>query len=363
MDFRIESVNVKPYRLEFTRPYATSRGTINHRDLVEVELVIAEGLTGRGETASLSLRGGPDADAIVGELTGLGSRCLVEAHPPDLAQLTEESRAPAGIAAIIADCRAKGLGNQALCAIDLALFDLAGKLCDLPVWRLLGADQALPVECNATLVTGAPSAVAADAGEWAAEGFSTFKVKAGTPDDIDAVVAVRDAVGPRAAIRVDANGSWDPATALERLAAMGGPGAVELAEQPCADVIEMAQVKLESGICVAADESVIDADTAGSVARLDAADWATVKLAKVGGIAAALGVAEQLPVYMSSALDGPIGITAAAHLAQATRTRGTDAGVAHGLATQRLFADWPGGGARLEGALLHVPAGPGLGIA
>lgn len=363
MAFRIESVNVRPFRLEFTRPYGTSRGTIAHRDLVELELLTSDGRSGRGETASLSLRGGPAADAIVGELTGPASRCLIEAHPPDLARLGALQQAPAGIAAIVAECRAKGIGNQALCAIDLALFDLAGKLCGVPAWRLLGGGEPAPVQCNATLVAGAPKAVVADADEWATEGFSTFKVKAGTPDDVEAVKAVRDALGTDAAIRVDANAAWDATTALERLVAMGGPDAIELAEQPCADVLEMAQVRLESGVTIAADESVVDADTAGAVARLDACDLTTVKLAKVGGISAALEVADQLPTYVSSALDGPIGIAAGAHLVQALRARGTDAGIAHGLATQRLFAEWPGGGARLEGPLLHLPEGPGLGIA
>ena len=69
-----------------------------------------------------------------------------------------------------------------------------------------------------------------------------------------------------------------------------------------------------------------------------ACDLATVKLAKVGGIGAATGIAAELPVYLSSALDGPVGIAAAAHAAQALDRDGDDAGLAHGLATQLLFA-------------------------
>ena len=64
----------------------------------------------------------------------------------------------------------------------------------------------------------------------------------------------------------------------------------------------------------------------------------TVKLSKVGGFAPLREIASQIPVYLSSALDGPVGIAAAAHAAQALRACG-DAGVAHGLATQRLFAE------------------------
>jgi muconate cycloisomerase len=89
---------------------------------------------------------------------------------------------------------------------------------------------------------------------------------------------------------------------------------------------------------------------------------ATVKLSKVGGPEEALAVAEQIPVYLSSALDGPVGIAAAVHVAQALRDRG-DAGVAHGLATQRLFRETiAASGPELRGEELHIPPGPGLGV-
>ena len=63
-----------------------------------------------------------------------------------------------------------------------------------------------------------------------------------------------------------------------------------------------------------------------------------MKLAKVGGIGEANGIAGQLPIYLSSALDGPLGIAAAAHAAQALPFEGPAAGLAHGLATQLLFS-------------------------
>ena len=90
---------------------------------------------------------------------------------------------------------------------------------------------------------------------------------------------------------------------------------------------------------------------------------ATVKLSKVGGPDEALRFAAQIPVYLSSALDGPVGIAAAGHVAQALRDRG-DAGVAHGLATQRLFArPVAAAGPRARAAAqLHLPPGPGLGV-
>jgi L-alanine-DL-glutamate epimerase-like enolase superfamily enzyme len=89
---------------------------------------------------------------------------------------------------------------------------------------------------------------------------------------------------------------------------------------------------------------------------------AAVKVAKVGGLGSALEIAETMPSYLSSSLEGPVGITAAAHAVQALRARGGDAGVAHGLATERLFSTTVGRGAAAEGDELRLDERPGLGI-
>ena len=90
-----------------------------------------------------------------------------------------------------------------------------------------------------------------------------------------------------------------------------------------------------------------------------------VKLSKVGGPEAAIEIAEVLPAYISSALDGPVGIAAAAQVAQTLREApaGCGRGLAHGLATQRLFASTIASvECELRGGMLHPPAGPGLGV-
>jgi L-alanine-DL-glutamate epimerase-like enolase superfamily enzyme len=152
---------------------------------------------------------------------------------------------------------------------------------------------------------------------------------------------------------VDPNGAWSVAEAEARLSEMGP---LELAEQPVASLTELDQLRNLTDVPLAADESVVTAEDARAAAR--ACRYATVKLAKVGGPDAAAAIARELSVYLSSALDGPVGIAAAAHLAQAI----PDPGVAHGLATELLFAATIGVGARLDGPMLHVPEGPGLGV-
>ena len=98
---------------------------------------------------------------------------------------------------------------------------------------------------------------------------------------------------------------------------------LELVEQPCADLAGLAYVRANLRLPIVADESVASLAEAEDAARTGACDAATVKLAKVGGLLEALRIAAVVPTYLSSALDGPIGIAAAAHLVQALPREGS----------------------------------------
>jgi L-alanine-DL-glutamate epimerase-like enolase superfamily enzyme len=325
---QIERIEVIPYSLPFREPYVTARGRLERRELVLLRLH-RDGLVGLGETAVLSLRGGEAVARIVDDLRRV--RPL-----------------PGGGVEGSA-----GISTQARAALEIAMLDLEGKMAGEPAWRMLGAETARPVECNATLTAAAPEHVARQALAWAERGFETFKLKVGIEGDVEQVAAARGALPGDARLRVDANGAWDVAQAAERLAAMGP---LELAEQPVGTLEEMRELEPLTSVPVAADESVATVEDARAAAG--ACHYATVKLAKVGGPRLALELAEETPVYLSSALDGPVGIAASAHVVQAL----PDAGLAHGLATRLLFADSIGQGAELDGPLLSVPDGPGLGV-
>jgi L-alanine-DL-glutamate epimerase-like enolase superfamily enzyme len=316
----IERLEVVPYALPFKEPYVTARGRLERRELVLVKLH-SDGLVGLGETAALSLRGGEDLRRIAADLRSFHA--------------------------------GRGASIEALAAVAIAQLDLAGKAAGVPAWRTLGASAARPVECNATLSAGAPEDVARQAAAWADRGFRTFKLKVGMDGDVEQVAAARSALPAGAKLRVDANGAWSVEEAAARLGEMGP---LELAEQPVATAAELRELRPLTDVPLAADESVV---TPGDARRLaDACRYASVKLAKVGGPGPAAAIARELPVYQSSALDGPVGIAAAAHVAQAI----PDAGLAHGLATALMFSETIGRGAELEGPMLHVPDGPGLGV-
>ena len=323
----IREAEVIPYALPFREPYVTSRGRLDRRELILLRLTDSDGVVGLGETTSLSLRGGRALEAIAAEL-----RQTAWDRPYECA------RSP-----------------EARCAIATALFDLELR-------RAGGRHHTEPIPVNATLSSGAPGEVAAAASAWAEAGFTTFKLKVGGEGDVAQVEAVRDAVGDEARIRLDANGSWTPAEATRILAEVE-PLGIELCEQPVAGLDEMALVRAATEIPIAADESVAVPADAGRAVAAGACDLVTLKLAKVGGPEAAERGGWGLPAYLSSALEGPVGIAAAGRVAAAMDAAGTGAGIAHGLATQLLFAETIAArGPEVRDGALVLPEGPGLGV-
>jgi L-alanine-DL-glutamate epimerase-like enolase superfamily enzyme len=329
----IASVEVIPYALPFKEPYVTARGALTRREMVLLRIRDEDGVEGLGEAVPLSLRGGAS-----------------------LAQVVDELRGYAG------DPQTQGTSSPpAACAIETAQTDLEGRRAGVPVWKVLRASSAEPLRCNATLSQREPVQVAQQALDWEADGFATFKLKLGGEADVETVKMVRQALASEARIRVDANGTWDGVTAEHRLSELE-PFGLELAEEPVEGLVEMARLRRLTSIPIAADESIVRSDDAERAAELGACDYMTVKLSKVGALDPE-DFRGPLPIYLSSALDGPVGIAATAHAAQALRESGGDAGLAHGLATQRLFASTIASvQCELRGDMLHLPAGPGLGV-
>ena len=158
-----------------------------------------------------------------------------------------------------------------------------------------------------------------------ASGCRTAKVKVAEPgqsptDDLHRVEAVRHALGPDGHVRIDANAAWDTDTAVRRIRDLDSAAAgLEYVEQPCATLEELAAVRRRIDVPIAADESIRRADDPLAVRLAGAADIAVLKVAPLGGVRAALEVAERcgLPVVVSSALETSVGIAAGVALAAA----------------------------------------------
>jgi o-succinylbenzoate synthase len=333
----VNSFEVIPYALPFREPYVTARGTLTQREMVLLRIRDEDGVEGLGEAVPLSLRGGVTIDEVVAELRRLA---------PSIADADAARSALEGAT----------LSPPARCALSTAFFDLAEK-------HEGTATVHAPVRCNATLVTGEPAAVAAEAERWAADGFGTFKLKVGAGDDVAQVRAVREALGPEAKIRLDANASWSLEEATEILTAVE-PLGIELVEQPVATIAEASELAKRTSIWLAGDESIVTLEDAEEAVRADSFSITGVKLSKVGGIEPGRELAGRMRSYVASSLDGPVGIAISRRLAEwIDSPRFAYERLAHGLATQRLFAATIAAEeCALEGDMLHEASGPGLGI-
>ncbi|HUB75572.1 MAG TPA: mandelate racemase/muconate lactonizing enzyme family protein, partial [Solirubrobacteraceae bacterium] len=258
--------------LRFATPQATAHGAVASRVLLEVTLTDDEGVTGRGEAAPLpSYDGVSEADVAA----ALERYRDVAAAPADRRRGTLLDR-----------CRAAADLPQALAAIDLAVWDLAGKRAGRPVCELLSDHPARSVAVNASIAGADASSAAAAAAGAVAAGYGCVKLKVGVGADRERVAAVRRAIGPATLLRLDANGAWSVEEAVELLGALGQLG-LELVEEPVGGLAAIAELRGRVAVRIAIDES---AATPGALtARV--ADAVCLKISRCGGIAGLLAAA------------------------------------------------------------------------
>lgn len=323
-------------------PMKTSFGTLNARTLFTVSLDDGAGF---GEAAPLEPYDGvPDA--------------AVEEALLVYAEVLREWDADAPGHLVLDACRDAVELHEALAAIDLALWDRAGRRAGRPVSRLLTDAPLDAVEVNATI--GALDRSGASAAALAAReaGFSCVKLKVGVGDDAGRVAAVRAALGPHVALRLDANGAWGVQEAIRTIDALS-PAGLELVEEPVHGVEAVREVRARTATRISIDET---ADEPGALTAA-VADAVCLKIARCGGISgllskAALVRATGAEVYVASSFDGPLGIAAAVHAAAALRLA-----LPCGLATLGGLVGLPDAPAlAVRDGRITVPTGPGLGV-
>jgi len=253
---------------------------------------------------------------------------------------------------------------SAVAAFDMALFDILGKAAGLPLFRLLGGSKSV-FETDITTGIDTLEAMAAESKRYADMGYKTLKVKVGLDPDEDfaRLEAIRRAVGPKTAIRVDANQGWTVPQAVYALRKME-PLAIEFCEQPvlASDHAGMRAVRAQSPISIMADESLYGPADAITLIRAEACDTFNIKLMKSGGILNSIRIAHvagaaDMRCMVGCMLESNLALTAAAHV----------------VASQAniVYADLDGnsehavdpviGGMTVRAGTLTLPETPGLG--
>lgn len=348
---KIERVELFALRLPLIRPFVTAAGEITERRLAVIRLTDDEGNTGLGEITPYPH---PYGDRL-----------------PDYIAVFEQHARPR-----LVDCpidatarRLDELGSllpaPVFAAVDCALLDLQAKGIGVPLVELFERPARVTVSVNATLAGGSADEAATSAARFVAAGFKTLKIKVGLPDDRWRVSAVREAAGWDICLRLDANGSWFSAEAVNHIQDLAQFG-IELVEQPVRrdDLAGMYRVRNAVAVPIVADEGVRDAADLRKHIEHHACDGVAVKLSQVGGLSRAhvlLDQAERAGLFciVTSTLDGDVGLAAGLHFAAAR----PEIDLACGLATHSVFEHGYASGLPLvSGGAMTIAPAAGLGI-
>lgn len=322
---------------------------------VLLELQTDEGLFGLGESSPARRITGETSEGAVSVLQSVLLPAIRGMNPFEIEAIHEAM-----------DDAIQG-NPSAKAAVDLACYDLLGKVSRLPVVSLLGGERK-PLPCDHTIGIKPPEDQARIAADLVKKGFKFLKVKLGHgwEEDVARVRAVRQQVGKGIGIRVDANQGWTVREAirvLEKIELFD----IELAEQPIPahDLQGLRWLRERSPIPVAADESVHGPRDALRAVEMGACDIVNIKLMKCGGIYRALEVAAIVKAAgLACMIGGMIGesrlaVGAAAHFAASrsvVRYFDLDADL---LLRDDLVEK---GGIGLEAGNRTLPDLPGLGV-
>ncbi len=345
------------------RPFVTAVRRADAIDVVLVEALDSDGRSGWGEAPTSWRVTGESPESVRAAVFGPLADAL-RAVPTDDA----EAVAALTAGAVIQNAAARS-------AVECAMTDLRAQAAGESFARALGAAR-LPghpgtgpvaVRTDMTLSAGPAAELLARATEHVAAGFSCLKLKvAAGSDAVSALVALRRELGAGVALRVDANQAWsaDEAIRVIRDCEEAGVG-LELVEQPVAagDLEGLARVTAAVLTPILADESVWTSSDLDRVIRRRAADLVNVKLAKTGGPAEALRLAETaraagVGLMVGCMMESAVGVAAAASLAAALcpdAVHDLDAGL-------WLRSSPVRGGLRYIGEQAVLADAPGLGI-
>lgn len=343
-----------PYRTEEVWAFGRRRGQVS----VLIEVETDEGVTGLGEAAAY-----PSADIVLAVLRGL-EPLVVGADPREIEKLIHRID-------LVGTWHHVKATSPAIAAVEMACWDIVGKVCGQPLVNLFGGRVRDSVETFYYVAARTPDDIATEAGRAVAGGFSTCYLKVGSDDptaDVDRVAVLREAVGPRMRLRIDANEAWSPGAAVRIIRQMQ-PYDLELVEQPVSgrNLAEMAYVRSRIDTPLLANEASWTRHDQLAVIRAGAADVLSVDNQLDGGLlnlkrSAGICEAAGLPVVKHSLGELGVALAAAVHVIASTPNfRYANQGYA-ALLSDDITEGFGGGIESCFRGRAPVPTGPGLGV-
>jgi len=337
-----------------------------------IKVTAENGEYGIGDAASQQWYLGETADQIA-ECVGVFDTALQGLDPSNFAYCHHLMRSTYG----------GGMpgGRTARSAVDMALYDLVGKLRGVPVHALLGGAYRTEFELLTNLYHKTPEAMAEGCREFVARGFTGLKIKVGDELlakgwgrktlllELDKLDAALDVTPREVYIDADANQGWESAqwtvNAIRKYARFDNLSIEQ--PLPYADLDGAAHVRAHGGVPVILDESVWSAKAMLQIARMQACDRIVLKLNRVGGFFEALKIVSicesaNIGVSVDTNPYTLVGDTAVCHIAATCRSHYPVDCEGH-----QSFLDWGSvplvtGGVKISDGRAHLPDAPGLGV-
>ena len=258
-------------------------------------------------------------------------------------------------------------GNaRARAGIDAALYDLAGRILKVPVVSLLGGAVRTEIPIIRIIAMATPEIMANAAADVTAAGFRYLKLKVGgdLTTDIERVGSVRERCGPKIHLTVDANQAYPVSKAVSFLRSIEQFN-IDMVEQPVAaddfDGLKIARTK--SSVPILVDESIRSIGDALRIIQMGAADLISIKVGHLGGISAAVKLAN---ICEASSIGCLVGANTGGRMVEAANMHFIAATKAIAYACEvgefyRLTDD-PTGQLESRNGMLKVPEGVGIGV-
>jgi len=271
---KITRVEAWPVTMKLAEPYTIAYETVESTTNIFLRVETNQGIIGYGCAA-------PD-EKITGETPASVLKAIA-----DVAETELKGADPLRIARIVE--RLKDVLKEqpsAVALVDMAAHDILGKVCRLPLWKILGGYRTC-FKTSVTIGILPPDETVAKAREWVSRGFTALKIKGGhdVDTDIERIRCVREALGPGIELRFDANQGYTVEQSLKFVEGVRGTR-LEIFEQPTLKGQPDLLGRVTQGVSlpVMADESLMSLRDAYRLAKRNLADMVNVKLMKVGGI-------------------------------------------------------------------------------
>ena len=351
---KITAVDAIPISVPLIKPIVMSHITIPQSDNVLVRIETDEGVVGWGEGVEATDLTGETQQSIKAGIEFLGPQ-IIGKDPLRRTELWWAMN------------KMMYANETALGAIDMALYDIAGKVHGVPVYELIGGKMRDKVPALTMVGSGKPEVDIAAAVDKHAAGFKWFKVKLGIgdiADEVQTVKGVRAELPPDVVVCGDANQGWSEPEAIRFLKALEGED-VAFIEQPIpqGDNAAMIRVAQASPIPICADQSIHSISDIMAFGRTGVAG-VSLKLVKLGGITGVMrGAALCDALGLDINLAGKIAessVAAAANVHCAAAMRAINFGCSP--ANQGLAEDVTSNPLPVVDGYFDVPTGPGLGV-